>query len=62
MSHIQAGAERGGCPPAVRCRAVRRAGARAASRAVLFLAANDYVTGAALPVDGGEHLVGPINH
>lgn len=39
MSHIQAGAERGGCPPAVRCRAVRRAGARAASRAVLFLAA-----------------------
>lgn len=29
---------------------------------VVFLAQNDYITGAVLPVDGGEHLVGPINH
>ncbi|MEM7050610.1 MAG: SDR family oxidoreductase [Acidobacteriota bacterium] len=30
--------------------------------AVVFLAENDYVTGHVLPVDGGEHLVGPVNH
>lgn len=32
------------------------------AQAVLFLAANDYVTGIQLSVDGGEHLLGPINH
>lgn len=29
---------------------------------VVFLAQNDYITGAAIPLDGGEHLVGPVNH
>lgn len=29
---------------------------------VVFLAENDFITGAAIPVDGGEHLVGPVNH
>lgn len=28
---------------------------------VVFLAQNDYITGAVLPVDGGEHLIGPTN-
>ncbi len=32
------------------------------ARAVLFLAENDYLTGAVLPVDGGEHLLGPVGH
>jgi pteridine reductase len=31
-------------------------------QAVVFLAANDYITGAVLNVDGGEHLLGPITH
>jgi NAD(P)-dependent dehydrogenase (short-subunit alcohol dehydrogenase family) len=26
---------------------------------VIFLAKNDYITGAVIPVDGGEHLIGP---
>jgi NAD(P)-dependent dehydrogenase (short-subunit alcohol dehydrogenase family) len=30
--------------------------------AVVYLAEADYVTGAVLPVDGGEHLLGPVNH
>lgn len=29
---------------------------------VVFLAQNDYITGAVIPVDGGEHLLGPANH
>jgi NAD(P)-dependent dehydrogenase (short-subunit alcohol dehydrogenase family) len=29
---------------------------------VVFLAENDYITGAAIPVDGGEHLVGPASY
>jgi len=29
---------------------------------VIFLARSDYITGALIPVDGGEHLLGPINH
>jgi len=51
--------------PAARRRALsahiplRRAGTPAdVSRAVLFLAASPYVTGAVLPVDGGRHLSG----
>ncbi|NLX09506.1 MAG: SDR family oxidoreductase [Chloroflexi bacterium] len=28
---------------------------------VVFLAHNDYITGAVIPVDGGEHLIGPAN-
>jgi NAD(P)-dependent dehydrogenase (short-subunit alcohol dehydrogenase family) len=31
-------------------------------QAVVFLAQNDYVTGAAIEIDGGEHLLGPANH
>lgn len=31
-------------------------------QAVVFLAHNDYVTGATIEVDGGEHLLGPANH
>jgi NAD(P)-dependent dehydrogenase (short-subunit alcohol dehydrogenase family) len=30
--------------------------------AVLFLAQHEYITGQVLHVDGGEHLLGPINH
>jgi NAD(P)-dependent dehydrogenase (short-subunit alcohol dehydrogenase family) len=29
-------------------------------QAVVFLAQNDYITGALIPVDGGEHLVGTL--
>jgi pteridine reductase len=29
---------------------------------VVYLAANDYVTGTLVNVDGGEHLLGPANH
>lgn len=29
---------------------------------VVFLARSDYITGALIPVDGGEHLIGPANH
>lgn len=32
------------------------------AQTVVFLAQNDYITGAAIPVDGGEHLLGPANH
>jgi NAD(P)-dependent dehydrogenase (short-subunit alcohol dehydrogenase family) len=35
----------------------RLGGAREAARAVAFLAASDYITGAVLPVDGGRSLV-----
>jgi len=28
------------------------------AQTVVFLAHNDYITGAAIPVDGGEHLIG----
>jgi NAD(P)-dependent dehydrogenase (short-subunit alcohol dehydrogenase family) len=31
-------------------------------RAVVFLAEADYITGAAIPIDGGEHLVGAARH
>jgi NAD(P)-dependent dehydrogenase (short-subunit alcohol dehydrogenase family) len=31
-------------------------------RAVVALAENDFITGAELYVDGGEHLLGPVNH
>jgi pteridine reductase len=29
---------------------------------VVFLARSDYITGVAIEVDGGEHLIGPANH
>jgi NAD(P)-dependent dehydrogenase (short-subunit alcohol dehydrogenase family) len=29
---------------------------------VVFLAQNDYITGAVIPVDGGEHLLGAVTH
>ena len=32
------------------------------ARAVVFLAQSDFITGAILPVDGGEGLLGPIGH
>lgn len=32
------------------------------ARAVVFLAESDFVTGNTLMVDGGEHLLGPVNH
>ena len=32
------------------------------AQAVTFLAANDFITGAVIHVDGGEHLLGPVNH
>ncbi len=31
-------------------------------RAVVFLAESDFITGAVIPVDGGEGLLGPIGH
>lgn len=31
-------------------------------QAVMFLARSDYITGVAIEVDGGEHLIGPANH
>jgi NAD(P)-dependent dehydrogenase (short-subunit alcohol dehydrogenase family) len=31
-------------------------------QSVIFLARNDYITGAIIEVDGGEHLLGPANH
>lgn len=31
-------------------------------QALRFLVENDYVNGLLLPVDGGEHLLGPVNH
>ena len=32
------------------------------ARAVRFLAESDYVTGAVIHVDGGQHLLGPAGH
>ena len=32
------------------------------AQTVRFFCENDYITGSALPVDGGEHLLGPVNH
>ncbi len=29
---------------------------------IRYLVQNDYVSGAVIPVDGGEHLLGPVNH
>jgi NAD(P)-dependent dehydrogenase (short-subunit alcohol dehydrogenase family) len=29
---------------------------------LIFLARNDYITGALIPVDGGEHLLGAVTH
>jgi len=31
-------------------------------RAVVFLAESDFITGAIIPVDGGESLLGPVGH
>jgi NAD(P)-dependent dehydrogenase (short-subunit alcohol dehydrogenase family) len=30
------------------------------AQTVVFLARNDYITGAVIPVDGGEHLIGTL--
>ena len=33
---------------------------RCVGRTVVYLAENDYITGAVIPVDGGEHLIGSL--
>jgi NAD(P)-dependent dehydrogenase (short-subunit alcohol dehydrogenase family) len=30
------------------------------AQTVVYLAENDYVTGAVIPVDGGEHVIGSL--
>lgn len=42
---------------------VKRTGsAEDVAQTVVFLARQDFITGALIPVDGGEHLVGPATH
>lgn len=40
----------------------RQGGGESVGHAIVFLAQNDFITGAAIELDGGESLIGPVNY